>query len=102
MRTVWFHRGAYRRLYGAHLKHAHYVRHTADAAGFVAKITFTGAAGNHMLEAERLDLWPPNESEHTARWAPQAGDILFLVGFDWRYLSDGGYDGLPNPRINLI
>ena len=102
MRTVWFHRGAYKRLYGAHLKHAHYVRHTADRARFVPKITFTGAADNNTLEDERLTLWPPNEFEHAARWEPQTDDILFLTGFDWRYLSSGGYDSLPNPRINLI
>ena len=83
MRTVWFHRGAYKRLYGAHLKHAHYVRHAADMAGFVAKITFTGAAGNDTLEGERLALWPPHEFAHAARWDPQAEDILFLTGFDW-------------------
>ena len=28
--------------------------------------------------------------------------FLFLAGLDWRYLSNGGYDSLPNPRINLI
>ena len=102
MRTVWFHRGAYKRLYGAHLKHAHYVRHAAYMAGFVAKITFTGAAGNDTLEGERLALWPPHEFAHTARWDPQTGDILFLTGLDWRYLSNAGYHNLPNPRINLI
>ena len=102
MRTVWFHRGEYKRLYGGHLKHSHYVRHTADMAGFVAKITFTGAADNDALECERLALWPPNEFGHAARWDPQTGDILFLAGLDWRYLSKGGYDSLPNPRINLI
>ena len=102
MRTVWFHRRAYKRLYGAHLKHSHYVRHTTEMAGFVAKITFTGVAGNNTLEDERLALWPPNEFEHAARWDPQTGDILFLTGFDWRYLSNDGYHSLPNPRICLI
>ena len=102
MRTVWIHRGAYKRLYGAHLKHSHYVHHAAGMACFIAKITFTGVAGNKTLEDERLALWPPNESEHALRWDPQTGDILFLTGFDWRYLSNGGYDSLPNPRINLI
>ena len=71
-------------------------------AGFVAKITFSGAAGNNTLEGERLALWPPNEFEHAARWDPQTDDVLFLTGFDWRYLSNGGYDSLPNPRISLI
>ena len=71
-------------------------------AGICTKITFTGVADNKTLEDERLALWPPNEVEHAARWDPQTGDILFLTGFDWRYLSNGGYHSLPNPRINLI
>ena len=102
MRTVWFHRGEYKRLYGGHLKHSHYVRHTADMAGFVPKITFTGNAGNEVLERERLALWPPDEFGHAERWDPQPGDILFLAGLDWRYLSNGRYDGLSCPRINLV
>ena len=102
MRTVWFHRGEYKRLYGGHLKHSHYVRHTANTAGFVAKITFTGIAGNNALERERLALWPPEKFGHAARWDPQSDDVLFLAGLDWRYLSSGGYQSLPNPRINLV
>ena len=102
MRTVWFHRGEYKRLYGGHLKHSHYVRHTADLADFVPKITFTGKAGNDALERERLALWPPGEFGHAGHWDPQPGDILFLAGLDWRYLSDDRFDGLSCPRINLV
>ena len=36
------------------------------------------------------------------RWAPKDGDVLFVAGVDWRYLSQAGLDGLPNPRINLV
>ena len=102
MRTVWFHRGEYKRLYGGHLKHSHYVGHAASMPSHIAKVTFTGQAGNSALERERLALWPPVESGHTTSWQPQSGDVLFLAGLDWRYLSAGGYGSLPNPRINLV
>ena len=102
MRTVWFHRGEYKRLYGGHLKHSDYVRHVASMPGFMSRITFTGHAGNRALENERLALWPSELCPHETSWVPEKGDVLFLAGLDWRYVLEGGYDKLPNPRINLI
>lgn len=36
------------------------------------------------------------------QWAPKDGDVLFVAGTDWRYLSEAGLDALPNPTINLV
>ena len=98
MRTVWFHR-EYTRFWGGHLKHSHYFGHVARMPGFRPRVTFTGEPATEALARERLELWPPGAA---ARWAPRHDDVLFLAGVDWRYLSLGGFDALPNPRINLI
>ena len=101
MRTVWFHR-EYTRLYGGHLKHAHYFGHVARLPGFTPRITYTGEPATAALARERSQLWPPGEAGAAARWTPGRDDVLFLAGVDWRYLAAQGLDALPNPRVNLI
>ena len=59
-----------------------------------------GLAGmRHRLT--NIGLWPSGRAL-APRWAPKDGDVLFVAGVDWRYLSQAGLDGLPNPRINLV
>ena len=101
MRTVWFHR-EYTRLYGGHLKHAHYFGHVARLPGFAPRITYTGEPATAALARERSQLWPPGEAGAAVRWTPGRDDVLFLAGVDWRYLAAEGLDALPNPRVNLI
>ncbi len=101
MRTVWFHR-EYTRFQGGHLKHSHYFAHVGCLPGFVPRIAFTGEPATETLHRERLELWPPGDAGTASDWAPQADDVLFVAGVDWRFLAAGGFDALPNPRINLI
>ena len=101
MRTVWFHR-EYARLRGGHLKHSHYFGHVAGMPGFAPRITFTGEPASAALARERVELWPPGEAGVAARWQPQADDLFFVAGVDWRYVAAGGFDSLPNPVINLV
>ena len=101
MRTVWFHR-EYTRLYGGHIKHSHYFGHVGRMPGFVPGITFTGEPPTDRLAGERRELWPPGEAGAAPRWSPRQEDLFFLAGTDWRYLLAGGFEGLPNPRINLV
>ena len=101
MRRVWFHR-EYTRFQGGHLKHSHYFAHVGHMPGFVPRITFTGEPATEALAGERLELWPPGDAGAAADWAPRPDDLLFVAGVDWRYLAAGGFDALPNPRINLI
>lgn len=98
---VWFHR-EYTRLRGGHLKHAHYFGHVGRMPGFVPRITFTGERPTEALARERLQLWPPGAAGPASLWSPCADDVLFLAGVDWRYLTAGGFDSLPNPRVNLV
>ena len=69
---------------------------------FAPKLTLGGEPLGARLERERQQLWPVAPSDLAARWAPEAGDLLFLAGVDWRYLRSGGLEHLRNPRINLI
>ena len=101
MRTVWFHR-EYTRLYGGHLKHSHYFDHVGRTPGHVPRITFTGDPPTAELDRERQGLWPPGTGGAAPRWAPGKEDLFFLAGTDWRYLLAGGFESLPNPRINLV
>ncbi|MDE0367565.1 MAG: sulfotransferase domain-containing protein [Gammaproteobacteria bacterium] len=66
------------------------------------RITFTGEPATETLARQRLELWPPGDAGAAADWAPRPDDLLFVAGVDWRYLAAGGFDALPNPRINLI
>ena len=101
MRTVWLHR-EYARLSGGHLKHSHYFGHVAAMPGFTPKITFTGTPASEGLANERVELWPPGRTGAASRWEPAGADLFFVAGKDWRYLLAGGFDSLPNPRINLV
>lgn len=101
MRTVWFHRN-YTRFQGGHLKHSHYFSHVGCMPGFVPRITFSGEPATETLDRERLELWPPGDAGTAANWAPRPDDLLFVAGVDWRYLAAGGFDAVPNPRVNLI
>ena len=51
---------------------------------------------------ERRKLWPVAEGETAEGWEPEAGDVLFLAGADWRYLAERGLGDRANPRINLV
>ena len=101
MRTVWFHR-EYTRLYGGHVKHSHYFGHVTRMPGFTPRVTFSGEPATQALARQRLELWPPGDEGAAMRWAPGEDDVLFVAGVDWRYLADGSFDALPNPRVNLI
>ena len=100
-RSVWFYRD-YARLFGGHVKHAHYFDHVRRMPGFAPRITFREAPANDTLARERRELWPAGDGTLAAGWEPADGDVLFLAGFDWRYLAASGLDGLPNPRINFV
>ena len=99
--TVWFHRPQMRRVFGAHVKHAHYFDHVRRLPGHTPVISFTTSPGL-PLNPEQHRLWPPRKGAYADRWQPRAPDILFLTGFDWRYLHANGFDALPNPRIDLV
>ena len=101
-RRVWFYR-EYERLFGGHLKHAHYFDHVVRMPGFSPMITFGGETVDASLLGERGRLWPAGVEETAPCWKPEPGDVLFLEGAsDWPYLIDNGLETLPNPRINLI
>ena len=101
-RRVWFYR-EYVRLFGGHLKHAHYFDHVVRMPGFLPMITFGGETVDASLLDERGRLWPAGVEETAPCWKPEPGDVLFLEGAsDWPYLIDNGLETLPNPRINLI
>ena len=100
-RTVWFYRD-YVRLYGGHLKHAHYFDHVLRMPGFAPRITFSGEPSNGSQARERRRLWPAREGIMVERWEPAGRDVLFLAGEDWRYLIGSGLEALANPRINLV
>ena len=76
---MWFYR-EYVRLFGGHLKHAHYFDHVARMPGFSPMITFGGEAADASLLAERGRLWPAGVAETASRWKPESGDVLFLEG----------------------
>ena len=100
-RVVWFYR-EYTRLTGGQVKHANYFEHVRRMPGFAPKLTLGGEPLGARLERERQELWPVAPSDLAARWVPEAGDLLFLAGVDWRYLQSGGLERLGNPRVNLI
>ena len=100
-RLVWFYR-EYAGLTGGQVKHADYFEHVRRMPGFVPKLTLGGEPLGARLERERQQLWPVAPSDLAARWAPDAGDLLFLAGVDWRYLRSGELERLSNPRVNLI
>lgn len=100
-RAVWFYR-EYTRLTGGHVKHADYFEHVRHRPGFTPKLTLGGAKFNAKQERERQQLWPVAPSGLAAQWTPQANDLLFLAGTDWRYLRSAGLERLGNPRVNLI
>ena len=100
-RSVWFHR-EYARLSGGHVKHSHYFDHVARMPGFTPRIAFSGEPPNEALARERAERWPAGGGGAVERWAPRRGDVLFLAGLDWRFLSSSGLGDLPHPRINYV
>ena len=101
MRTVWFHRD-YVRFTGGHLKHSHYVGHTAAMPGFVPRIAYTRQPEKESVAEECRLLWPPEVVSAVPDWRPDIDDVLFVAGTDWRFLLKGGYDRLPNPVLNFV
>ncbi len=100
-RTIWFHR-AYKATTGGEVKHAHYFAHARQMPGFAARVAFTGGPLTEGQTRERRRLWPVGGGDGVAGWTPAVGDILFVAGIDWRYLSTMGLDGTNHPRINLV
>ena len=100
-RRVWFHRD-YVRLSGGHVKHAHYFEHVRRMPGFTPRIAFSGEPPNEALARERAERWPAGDGGVVERWAPGRGDVLFLAGLDWRFLSSWGLGDLPHPRVNYV
>lgn len=100
-RRVWFHRGL-APLGGGQVKHSHYFEHVRRLPGFAPVITFSRTPPSAFHARERHQLWPAAEEERAKRWAPEAGDVLFLAGGDWRYRAECGLEGSAHPRINLI
>lgn len=100
-RSVWFHR-KYARLNGGRVKHSHYFDHVAWMPGFTPRIAFSGEPPNGALARECAERWPAGDGGPVERWAPGRGDVLFLAGLDWRFLSTWGLDDLPHPRINYV
>ena len=70
--------------------------------GFAARVAFTGGPLNEVLERERRCLWPVGDIDGVAGWTPTSGDVLFVAGTDWRYLSAMALDGTNHPRMNLV
>ena len=100
-RKVWFHRGI-APLSGGQVKHAHYFEHVRRMPGFAPVIAFSRAAPSEFHAGERRKLWPVAEEETAEGWQPEAGDVLFLAGTDWRYLAERGLGDRAHPRINLV
>ena len=70
--------------------------------GFAPAITFSRAPPSEFHAGERRKLWPVAEGETAKGWEPEAGDVLFLAGTDWRYVAQRGFLTSAHPRINLI
>ncbi len=100
-RTIWFHR-AFKGITGGEVKHSHYFDHVRQMRGFAPRVAFTGGPLNEALAKERRRLWPVGNINGGAGWTPSAGDVLFVAGTDWRYLSAMSLDGTNHPRINLV
>ena len=100
-RTVWFHR-EFVRLTGGQVKHAHYYEHVSRLSGHARRIVFSGAPGLDRRPGEQAELWPTTRAERAEAWLPEAGDVLFLAGTDWRYYDRAGLAVMDIPRINLI
>ena len=100
-RRVWFHR-KYARLNGGRVKHSHYFDHVACMPGFTPRIAFSGGPPDESLARECAERWPAGDGGAVERWAPEHGDVFFLAGLDWRFLSSWGIDDLPHPRINYV
>ena len=100
-RTVWFTRSINIRPYGfnngGNLKHSHYFDHVQRTPSFARKIVFRDQFSKECTNSHAL--WP---SDSTARFEPDARDVLFLAGLDWSYLVENRMDSLPNPKINFI
>ena len=100
-RSVWFHR-RYARLNGGRVKHSHYFDHVARMPGFTPRIAFSGEPPNEALARECAECWPAGNEGVVDHWAPGRGDVLFLAGIDWRFLSRWGLGDLTYPRINYV
>lgn len=100
-RTVWFHR-AFNGVTGGEIKHSHYFDHVRRMQGFMPRVAFTGGPLGEALDRQRQALWPVGNIDIGSGWTPAAGDLLFVAGQDWRYLSALALDATNHPRINLI
>ena len=100
-RGVWFYR-EFQGLTGGQVKHADYFEHVRRLSGFLPRLTLGGAPLEAGLERDRQRLWPVSAADLAMQWQPQAKDVLFLAGTDWRYLRSAGLEDGANPRINLI
>lgn len=96
---IWFYRN-YQQFSGGHLKHAHYFRNTQSYPDFSPRICFEKhAAEPPAILQERSELW---QGDSIKNWTPEAEDIFFIAGTDWRYLDKQGLAERLNTRINLI
>jgi glycosyltransferase involved in cell wall biosynthesis len=95
VRTVLFYRD-FRRFTGGHLKVWHYFQHVASSGRFRPRVV--------LSEASVTDdnPWARLPSEFLAREPPDAGEVLFLAGLDWRRLTPDQRAAPSGPIVNLI
>lgn len=98
-RKVWFYRN-FQEFTGGHLKHAHYFANTQKLPGCDAAIVMNSA--DLVLEQQAHELWSGLNQCRVTEWSPNAGDVFFMAGDDWRYALKFTREYPQNPCINLI
>jgi hypothetical protein len=95
VRTVWFTR-EFKAFTGGHLKVWDYYNHVASSGTHQPRVHF---GEKNVWEG---NPWIHLRDKANPALAPQAGDILFLAGYDWLSLSKEQRLKPPVPVINLI
>ncbi len=94
-RVVLFYRD-FQRFTGGHLKVWDYFNHVMASPGVEPRITFSSRS-----VWDSTNPWVKRK-DAVVEWNPEAADLLFLGGLDWRVLPASQRKAFPKPIINLI
>ena len=94
-KVVLFHRD-FRRFTGGHLKVWDYFNHVAASKSHEARIAFTPES-----KWDETNPWA-QARDRVIDWEPEAADLLFLAGKDWRCLPAEEAQRFSRPVINLV